>query len=38
MKWNVTHTLVVGGHVNWSLTHTGLTAPLTPTLAFEYAF
>jgi hypothetical protein len=38
MKWNVTHTLVIGGHLSWSLTHGGLTAPLTPTVALEYAF
>ena len=38
VKWNVAHTLVIGGHLNWSLTHGGLTAPLTPTLALEYAF
>jgi hypothetical protein len=38
LKWNVAHTVVIGGHLNWSLTHRGLTAPLTPTLAFEYAF
>jgi len=38
VKWNVAHTVVIGGHLNWSLTHRGLTAPLTPTLAFEYAF
>jgi hypothetical protein len=37
-KWNVAHTLVIGGHLNWSLVHRGLTAPLTPTLALEYAF
>ncbi len=37
-KWNVAHTVVIGGHLNWSLTHVGLTAPLTPTLTFEYAF
>lgn len=37
-KWNVAHTVVIGGHLNWSLVHRGLTAPLTPTLAFEYAF
>lgn len=37
-KWNVAHTLVIGGHLNWSLVHAGLTAPLTPTLALEYAF
>jgi hypothetical protein len=38
VKWNVTHTLVIGGHVNWPLTRGGLTAPLTPTVALEYAF
>src|SRR6185436_5490570 len=37
VKWNVAHTLVIGGHLSWSLTHGGLTAPLTPTLALEYA-
>jgi hypothetical protein len=37
VKWNVAHTVVIGGHLNWSLTHRGLTA-LTPTLALEYAF
>jgi len=38
VKWNVGRTAVIGGHLNWSLTQGGLTAPLTPTLAFEYAF
>lgn len=38
MKWNVTRTMVIGGHLTWSLTNHGLTAPVTPTLAFEYAF
>ena len=38
IKWNLAHTLVIGGHLNWSLTHGGLTAPVTPTLALEYAF
>src|SRR5262245_13472969 len=37
-KWNVARTVVIGGQLNWSLVHRGLTAPLTPTLAFEYAF
>jgi len=37
-KWNVARTVVLGGHLNWSLTHHGLTAPLTPTLTVEYAF
>jgi len=38
VKWNLGRTAVIGGHLNWSLTQGGLTAPLTPTLAFEYAF
>jgi hypothetical protein len=38
VKWNATHTLVIGGHLNWPLTRGGLTAPLTPTIALEYAF
>jgi len=38
VKWNVAHTLVIGGHLNWPLTRGGLTAPLTPTVALEYAF
>ena len=38
LKWNVSRTVVLGGHLSWSLTHSGLTAPVTPTLAFEYAF
>lgn len=38
VKWNVTHTMVLGGHLSWALTNWGLTAPITPTLAFEYAF
>jgi hypothetical protein len=38
IKWNVTGTLVLGGHVAWPLTDRGLTAPITPTLALEYAF
>jgi hypothetical protein len=38
LKWNVARTVVIGGHLSWSLTHGGLTAPITPTLAFEYAF
>jgi hypothetical protein len=37
-KWNLTSTVVIGGHVAWPLTDRGLTAPFTPTLAFEYAF
>ena len=38
LKWNVAGTVVVGGHIRWSATHSGLTAKLTPTVAFEYAF
>jgi hypothetical protein len=38
VKWNATHTFVIGGHLNWPLTRGGLTAPLTPTIALEYAF
>jgi hypothetical protein len=38
LKWNVTRTVVLGGHLMWSLTNGGLTSPVTPTLAFEYAF
>ena len=38
VKWNVTGTVVLGGHVTWSLTDKGLTAPITPTVALEYAF
>jgi hypothetical protein len=38
LKWNATHTLVIGGHLNWPLNRGGLTAPVTPTIALEYAF
>jgi hypothetical protein len=38
MKWNITGTLVIGGHVAWPLTERGLTAAITPTVAVEYAF
>ena len=38
LKWNVAGTVVVGGHIQWSATHSGLTAKLTPTVALEYAF
>lgn len=38
LKWNVTGTLVLGGHVAWPLTGRGLTAPVTPRLSLEYAF
>jgi hypothetical protein len=38
VKWNATGTLVLAGHVAWPLAKRGLTAPITPTLALEYAF
>ena len=38
VKWNVAGTVVLGGHLTWSLTDNGLTAPITPTVALEYAF
>jgi hypothetical protein len=38
LKWNVTGTLVIGGHLAIPLAKRGLTAPLTPTLGLEYAF
>ena len=38
VKWNIAGTVVVGGHVRWSATDSGLTAKITPTVAFEYAF
>jgi Putative MetA-pathway of phenol degradation len=38
VKWNMTGTLVVGGHVAWPLTDSGLMASITPTVALEYAF
>jgi hypothetical protein len=38
IKWNVGGTVVLAGHVAWPLTNRGLTAPITPTVALEYAF
>jgi len=38
VKWNVGTTLVIGGHVGIPLRHRGLTAPITPTVAVEFAF
>jgi hypothetical protein len=38
IKWNVTGTLVIGGHIAWPLNERGLTARITPTVALEYAF
>ena len=37
VKWNVSDTLVLGGHVLWSLNDRGLSAPVTPTIALEYS-
>ena len=37
-KWNPTGTLVVGAHLRWTFTNSGLTAPLTPSVALEYGF
>lgn len=38
LKWNVSGTFVLGGHVSFALAKRGLTAPLTPTFGLEYAF
>jgi hypothetical protein len=38
VKWNPTATLVITGQVWWRLSNAGLTAPLTPTIAFDYLF
>jgi len=38
IKWNAGGTLVFGAHVAFPLVRRGLTAPVTPTLALEYAF
>jgi len=37
-KWNVSETLVLGGHVILPLVHRGLTSSMTPTLALEYSW
>lgn len=37
-KWNAGGSVVIGGHVAFPLVRRGLTAPITPTLTFEYAF
>ncbi len=37
-KWNPGGTVVIGANLRWSLTSSGLTAPITPTLALEYGF
>jgi len=38
VKWNISGTLVLGGHVAFPLVSRGLTAPPTPTVALEYRF
>jgi hypothetical protein len=35
-KWNVSDTLVLGGHLLWSIKDRGLNAPFTPTITLEY--
>lgn len=37
-KWNPGGTVVIAGNVRWNFTTAGLTAPLTPSFAVEYAF
>ena len=37
-KWNVTRGAVLGAHVSFPLVRRGLTAPITPSLLFEYGF
>ena len=37
-KWNVSATLVLAGHLSVPLVRRGLTSPVTPTLALEYAW
>jgi hypothetical protein len=37
VKVNLGNTVVVGGHLQWSLTDRGLTSTLTPTVALEYS-
>jgi len=37
-KWNPSGTLVIGAHIRWAFTTTGLTAPLTPAVGVEYGF
>jgi hypothetical protein len=37
-KWNPGGTFVLGAHLRWNFTKAGLTAPITPSIAFEYAF
>ena len=37
-KWNVSGTVVLGGHLAWPMAERGLTSSITPTVALEYAF
>ena len=37
-KWNPGGTIVLGAHLRWNLTKTGLTSPVTPSVGLEYAF
>ena len=37
VKWNVTGTLVLGGHITWPLSDAGLTSAVAPTVTLEYA-
>jgi len=37
-KWNVANRMVLEAHVRWAVLTHGLTAPLTPTIGFEYSF
>lgn len=36
-KWNISDTVVLGGHLLWSLNDRGLSAKVTPTVALEYS-
>lgn len=38
VKWNAGRSVVVGAHLAFPLVRRGLTAPVTPTFTFEYAF
>jgi hypothetical protein len=38
VKWNAASTLVVSGQLWWHVANAGLTAPLTPTIGFDYLF
>ena len=38
LKWNAGRAIVVSGHLSFPLVRRGLTAPVTPTVSFEYSF